>query len=95
MIGRASIGNPWIFTEIKCAFENKTFTPPTLEERVKILLQHLKTSIILKNEKKACLEIRRHYAGYFKGVKDFKKTRLELMKVASLEEIEEILRKFM
>ncbi|MDR2972276.1 MAG: tRNA dihydrouridine synthase DusB [Bacteroidales bacterium] len=94
MIGRAAIGNPWIFKEIKCAFEKKTFLIPTLEERINILLKHLRASIPLKNEKKACLEIRRHYAGYFKGVSNFKKVRLELMKVNSLQEIEEILMKF-
>ena len=92
MIGRAAIGNPWIFKEIKCAFENSTFSPPTLEERVGVLLQHLKDSIVIKGEKKACLEIRRHYAGYFKGINNFKKIRLELIKATSLVEIEKILK---
>jgi nifR3 family TIM-barrel protein len=91
MIGRAAIGNPWIFKEIKSAFGSEIYTPPDLAERIDILIQHLKASILLKGEKKACLEIRRHYAGYFKGVKEFKKTRLELMRVASLGEVEKIL----
>ena len=91
MIGRAAIGNPWIFNEIKCAFENQIFKPPTLEERINILLQHLKHSITIKGEKQACLEIRRHYAGYFKGVTHFKKVRLELMKATSIDTIERIL----
>jgi len=91
MIGRAAIGNPWIFKEIKCAFTNKTYTSPTFDERVNILLQHLKNSIPNKCEKTACLEIRRHYAGYFKGVSHFKKVRLELMKVTTFEDIEQIL----
>jgi nifR3 family TIM-barrel protein len=91
MIGRAAIGNPWIFKEIKSAFENKSFTPPTLEERICILLQHLKTSIPFKCEKKTCFEIRRHYAGYFKGVTNFKKIRLELMNATTLNQVEEIL----
>ena len=91
MIGRTAIGNPWIFQEIKCAFENKTFTPPTFDERVGMMLKHLKTSIPLMGEKKACLEIRRHYAGYFKGISHFKQVRLELMKATTLKEIENTL----
>ncbi len=91
MIGRASIGNPWIFKEIKCAFTNIPFIPPTLYERIKILLKHLRSKSTLVEEKKACLEIRRHYAGYFKGMYDFKKIRLELMKATTIKEIESIL----
>ena len=90
MIGRAAIGNPWIFKEIKNAFENKDYNPPNLDDRIHILLQHIKTTIPLVGEKKACLEIRRHYAGYFKGISNFKKVRLELMKATSLSEIEEL-----
>ena len=93
MIGRAAIGNPWIFQEIKCAFENKTFTPPTFEERIDMMLKHLKTSIPIKSEKKACLEIRRHYAGYFRGISHFKKVRLELMKASTFIEVDTILNK--
>jgi nifR3 family TIM-barrel protein len=88
MIGRAAIGNPWIFREIKCAFFNLACTPPSLTERIQILLQHIKTSIPLLGEKKACLEIRKHYAGYFKGISHFKKIRMELMKTTALREIE-------
>jgi len=92
MIGRAAIGNPWIFKEIKCAFENQPFIPPNLEARVEVLLQHLKNSITLMGEKRACLEIRRHYAGYFKGISHFKKVRLALMKATTIEEIEALFR---
>jgi len=91
MIGRAAIGNPWIFREVKGKFNNIPIVPFTLDERIGILLEHLKNKITLVGEKKACLEIRRHYAGYFKGMQDFKKVRLELMKVATLREIEMIL----
>ncbi|MDR0206219.1 MAG: tRNA dihydrouridine synthase DusB [Bacteroidales bacterium] len=91
MIGRAAIGNPWIFTEIKCAFENKAFTAPNLDERISVMLQHLKNHVASVNERKACLEFRKHYAGYFKGVNHFKKVRLELMKALSFDEIEKIL----
>jgi nifR3 family TIM-barrel protein len=92
MIGRAAIGNPWIFKEIKCAFSAvETWHAASLQERINVLLEHLKNKITSVGEKKACLEIRRHYAGYFKGVNHFKKVRLELMKVTTFGEIEEIL----
>ncbi|MCL2246902.1 MAG: tRNA dihydrouridine synthase DusB [Lentimicrobiaceae bacterium] len=91
MIGRAAIGNPWIFKEIKNTFEHQIFTPPTLQERIDTLLQHIKKTIPLAGERKACLEIRRHYAGYFKGVSNFKTVRMELMKVDTLEELEKVL----
>jgi len=91
MIGRAAIGNPWVFKEIKCAYEKQTFTPPNVDERVQILLRHLKNLITLVGEKKACLEIRRHYAGYFKGISHFKKIRMELMKKGTFDEIEAVL----
>jgi nifR3 family TIM-barrel protein len=92
MVGRAAIGNPWIFKEIKCAFQNIPFVLPILNERISVLLEHLKNKVTsLAGEKKACLEIRKHYSGYFKGVSHFKKVRLELMKATTLSEIERIL----
>ena len=94
MIGRAAIGNPWIFKEIKCAFTNTPYTPPSLTERINILLHHIQTLIPLIEEKRACFEIRRHYAGYFKGVSHFKQVRMALMQAVTLEEIEGILYQF-
>jgi nifR3 family TIM-barrel protein len=93
MIGRAAIGNPFIFKEIRCEFAMKTWHAASLQERMNVLLQHLQNSIPILGEKRACLEIRRHYAGYFKGVSHFKRVRLELMKATTLEEIESILTK--
>ena len=94
MIGRAAIGNPWIFKEIKCAFKKVTFDYPNLVERINTLLKHINNSISIMGEKRACLEIRRQYAGYFKGVNNFKKVRLELMKTATFGEIKAILNGF-
>ncbi|MCL2167770.1 MAG: tRNA dihydrouridine synthase DusB [Lentimicrobiaceae bacterium] len=91
MIGRAAIGNPWIFKEIKKIFVNEIYQPPSLEEKINILLEHLTNKIALYGEKRACLEMRKHYMGYFKGVDNFKKVRLELMKAISMEEIERVL----
>jgi len=89
MIGRAAIGNPWIFKEVKSAFQNIPFEIPTLNERITVSLQHLKNTITSLEERKACMEIRKHYAGYFKGVSHFKKVRMELMKAVSYHEIKE------
>ncbi|MBK7812214.1 MAG: tRNA dihydrouridine synthase DusB [Saprospiraceae bacterium] len=76
MIGRASIGYPWIFREIKHYFETgNTIDPPTFEERILAVQQHLTNSIEWKGEKLGVLEMRRHYTNYFKGfpgVKDFR-----------------------
>jgi len=91
MIGRAAIGNPWIFKEIKCAFKKVTFDYPNLDERINTLLKHINNSISIMGEKRACLEIRRHYTGYFKGVNYFKQVRLELMKTTTYREINAIL----
>ncbi|MCC6816635.1 MAG: tRNA dihydrouridine synthase DusB [Saprospiraceae bacterium] len=76
MIGRASIGNPWIFREIKHFFNTGVkLDPPTIEERVEAASIHLLNSIKWKGEKLGVLEMRRHYTNYFKsypGIKDFR-----------------------
>lgn len=76
MIGRASIGNPWIFREIKHFFNTGVkLAPPTIEERVEAASIHLLNSIKWKGEKLGVLEMRRHYTNYFKsypGIKDFR-----------------------
>lgn len=91
MVGRASIGNPWIFSEIKAILNNKPYTPPTLQERIDICIRHLKTSILWKGERTAIFEMRRHYASYFKGVKYFKEKKIKLMSATTFSECEELL----
>ncbi len=74
MIGRASIGNPWFFNQVKHFFKTKTHLPePTLKERIQMAEKHLKMAIKWKGEKLGVLETRRHYSNYFKGIPDFKK----------------------
>lgn len=88
MIGRASIGNPWIFSEVKnYLFENKLNTPPTIQERVEICKEHLIKSINWKGEKLGILEMRKHYSGYFKGIPDFKHYRIKLVTSNDYKEI--------
>ncbi len=76
MIGRASIGNPWIFREIKAFLEEgKIIEAPSLEERVSAVKQHLTHSIEWKGLRLGVLEMRRHYTNYFRnypGVKEFR-----------------------
>ena len=76
MIGRASIGNPWFFNQVKHFFKTKEHLPqPTINERINMAEAHLKMSIRWKGEKLGVLETRRHYSNYFKGIPDFKKYR--------------------
>ncbi len=92
MIGRASIGNPWIFREIKNYLKTGNFLPkPTIEERVDVCKTHLQKSIAWKGPKTGIFEMRRHYANYFKGIEHFKETRMKLVASENLEEIYDIL----
>ncbi len=80
MIGRASIGNPWIFREVKHYFETgELLPPPTIKERVAAARQHLKHSIEWKGEKLGILEMRRHYTNYFRGFRNIKPYRMKLV----------------
>ncbi|MEY3432693.1 MAG: tRNA dihydrouridine synthase DusB [Bacteroidota bacterium] len=92
MIGRAAIGYPWFFREVKhFVATSEHLNPPSLEERVEVILQHLKASIAWKGEKLGIFEMRRHYANYLKGIPHIKTLRNKLVTLASLEEIEEAL----
>ena len=76
MIGRASIGNPWFFNQVKHFFKTgEHLLKPTINERIDMAEAHLKMSIKWKGEKLGVLETRRHYSNYFKGIPDFKKYR--------------------
>ena len=88
MIGRAAIGYPWIFREIKHFIATGTYREkPTIDERVDTALTHLKKSLEWKGEKQGMIEMRSHYTNYFKGLPHFKETRMKLVTSFSLEEI--------
>lgn len=92
MIGRASIGNPWIFNEIKQYLKNGTVPPlPTMEERVEVCKKHLMFSCKWKGEKLGILEMRKHYGNYFRHVPFFKEIRMKLNLAGTLSELLEIL----
>ena len=91
MIGRASIGNPWIFREMKQFLDFGTIAePPTLDERISAVLQHLHRSIIWKGQKIAINEMRRHYTNYFRGFREVKQFRSLLVNALSYQEVEDI-----
>ncbi len=80
MVGRASIGYPWIFREIKHYFKTQELLPPpTIAERVEACKSHFEFSLRWKGEKLGILEMRRHYTNYFKGIPNFKPFRMELV----------------
>ncbi|MCR9263610.1 MAG: tRNA dihydrouridine synthase DusB [Flavobacteriaceae bacterium] len=80
MIGRASIGYPWFFKEVKHYFKTGThLQPPTMEERVEAARRHLQMSIDWKGEKLGVFETRRHYTNYFKGIPHFKEYRMKMV----------------
>ena len=88
MIGRAAIGYPWIFNEIKHYFATGKLLPsPTISDRVEAAKNHLLWSIEWKGERQGVLEMRRHYANYFKGIPNFKEHRQRLVTLDSSEEI--------
>ena len=92
MIGRAAIGNPWVFSEIKhFVREGAHQSLPTIEERVAVVKQHLDFSIKWKGERLGILEMRRHYSNYFRGIPNFKPIRSKLVESLDLAEIHQLL----
>lgn len=80
MVGRASIGYPWIFREIKHYFKTQELLPPpTIAERVEACKNHFEFSLRWKGDKLGILEMRRHYTNYFKGIPNFKPFRMDLV----------------
>jgi tRNA-dihydrouridine synthase B len=92
MIGRASIGNPWVFNQIKHYLKTgEHLSLPSIEERVAAAKLHLQKSIEWKGEHQGIVEMRRHYANYFKAIPDFKPIRTQLVTLNSADELYEVL----
>ena len=86
MIGRAAIGYPWIFNEIKHYFKTgEHLAQPTMLDRVEAARNHLTWSMDWKGERVGIVEMRRHYTNYFKGVSNFKEHRLKLVTLENAE----------
>lgn len=92
MIGRAAIGYPWIFNEIKHYMSTgQLLQAPTIAQRVEVCRKHLTKSVEWKGEGLGILEMRRHYTSYFKGLNHFKEFRTKLVTLNKLDEILEII----
>lgn len=92
MIGRAAIGYPWIFREIKHYIQTgELMAPPSVEERVQVCRQHLRKSIEWKGAIVGINEMRRHYANYLKGLPGIKDYRNRLVTLKTMEEVEAVL----
>ena len=99
MIGRASIGYPWFFKEVKHYFNTgKHLLPPDIEARVAVAKRHLRMAIAWKGERLGIVETRRHYTNYFKGIPHFKPYRQRMVTSDSPEEVfavlDEVVEKF-
>ena len=92
MIGRAAIGYPWIFREIKHYLKTgHHLDPPNLEERIDVVKKHLDFSLSWKGPRQGIFEMRRHYSNYFRGLPHFKPFRTQLVEAIEPEEIHNIL----
>ena len=88
MIGRAVVGKPWIFRDIKYYLETgKKIPSPGIEERVELAKLHFKKSLEYKGKIRGILEMRRHFSNYFKGLPDFRELRLKLLTSTDVNEI--------
>ena len=92
MIGRATYGRPWIFREVRHYLDTGDVLPqPSVIERVEIAKRHLAKSVEIKGERVGVFEMRRHLSNYFKGLPDFKSTRLKLVTLTDVAEINAVL----
>lgn len=92
MIGRASIGNPWVFNEIKHFLQTgEQLAPPSINQRVDTCLKHFEFSLKWKGDRLGNVEMRRHYANYFKGFHGFKPFRMQLVTSNDNDQIKQLL----
>ena len=99
MIGRATIGNPWFFKQVKHFFNTGQHLPPiTMQERVNAVRRHLQMAIDWKGEKLGVFETRRHYTNYFRGIPHFKEYRMKMVTSDDAKDVfntfDEVLDKF-
>ena len=88
MIGRASIGNPWFFNQVKEYINTrKHIEKPTLSQRIMTARRHLEMAVSWKGEKLGVLETRRHYSNYFRGIHNFRSYRTKLVTTNSLQSL--------
>ena len=92
MIGRATVGRPWIFRDIRHYINTGNLLPePTVSEKADLALLHLEKSLEYKEGRRAIFEMRRHLSNYFKGLSHFKETRLKLLTAVEVDDIRRII----
>ncbi|MDE5424079.1 tRNA dihydrouridine synthase DusB [Ancylomarina sp. DW003] len=88
MIGRAAVGKPWIFRDVKHYLETGEILPPaTVAQQVEMLKQQIDAAIDWIDEKRGILHMRRHMAGMFKGLYNFKQTRIQMLRSGNYDEL--------
>ncbi len=87
MIGRASFGDPFLFTEVKEAMAGREYSRPALKERVEVALRQFELALLDKGEKIACLEARKHFAWYLRGVAHSSYYKAQISAISSMEDI--------
>jgi len=96
MIGRGAVMNPWIFRQARQFLATGTLPPePTLQDRVDLLREHLRLSVEYKGERAGVIELRKHYAGFLRGMPHVSKIRMELMQFTEAAPILEHLTRFL
>ena len=96
MIGRGAIGNPWIFKQTRHFLETGEHMPePSIEEKIKICIEHLKLNVQYKEEKYGVLTFRKHYVGYLKALPNIATVRSNLMQYTTLNPVIERLQKYL
>jgi nifR3 family TIM-barrel protein len=91
LIGRAAIGNPWFFEQTKELMQSENSSPLSVASRVAVCREHLLAAVDFKGERQAIFEMRKHYGAYFRGLFDFKRFRIPLVSVTTLDEVLAIL----
>ncbi len=90
MIGRATFGDPWIFTEVQKALSGEDYTRPVLKDRVEVALRQFRLAYEDKGEHIACLEARKHFAWYLRGVPHSSFYKNQISSISSMEDISRI-----
>ena len=93
MVGRAAIGAPWVFRDMRATLDGKEITPLSNAEKLAIVMRQIHESVGRIDEYRGILHIRRHLAAspLFKGIPDFRATRIAMLRASSLSELEDIL----
>lgn len=95
MIGRGCLGNPFIFEELNCYIENKSYTPPTIEKRMEVALDHLERLVMLKGEKIAVSEMRSQMHYYLKGLPNSSVVKIAVNKTRTRQDYNDLIKEYL